>query len=671
MQSKPDGAKDSKVKLNAFGIQYLAPSLKSQVFISGEKSKQKKPQDKPLTASASRILDDEPQFLNKLAVKSLKNHNLYGKKTSINTPIEMELPKLQGSSLEEHFQKLGKHMSEPYLSMAKSKFTNILPKPDKWEMESGAWIRYAPGSEPEKVDFPMEDLYVFDVETLPKISPYPVLATALSDKAWYSWCSPFLTNDVENSTDGFEHLIPLNTQDPQRKQLIIGHNVSYDRARVLEEYNYKQSNAFFLDTLSLHLGTAGMCSRQRNLWQKATKLLRNNDKLEKELAMKEGSETRMEEDNENDEFDDELIGLLPQSGGSSINEVEADDILKNDPWVKVTTMNSLQECALFYCKIILEKDSRDVFVTSTDKRDVINDFQNLCNYCADDVVATSMVFDKVFHNFLQKAPHPVSFGALKMISQCFLPTNTDSWTSYIKHAEDLYQNSKIDIENKVIDIVQDLVKLKDSPEVFSNDPWLKQLNWTIKPLRLTKKGAPYKNQKLPGYPEWYRNLFPSASSEKPVITIKSREIPLLFKLSWENKPVKWCNDDGWCFDVFEKEEIEVMRKKSYQEVKKTKDCEFTGVRFKVPHPNGPDNRTTTLLSKPFVHYFEKGVLTAVSPIAQKALQINASGSYWMSARQRIMKQWVVSRQSFPTEFNFKPTDGDGQHGSNKIFEFEF
>ena len=659
---------DPKVKQNAFGIQYLAPSLKSQVFINAEKSKGKKIQKKYSPANAPKFMEDESQFLSKLAVKGLKNHNLYGKKTSINSPIEMKLPKLQGFSLDEHFQKLGKHMSEPYLSMAKSKFTKTLPKPEKWEMKSGSWIRYAPGSQPEKVDFPLEDLYVFDVETLPKISPYPILATALSDKAWYSWCSPFLTNYVENNKTGYEHLIPLDTQNPQRKQLIIGHNVSYDRARVLEEYNFKQSNAFFLDTLSLHLGTAGMCSRQRNLWQKATKVLRNNGKLEKELASKESSETRSEE--ESDEFEDEMVGFLPQSGSLSIEGVDSEDILKDDPWVKVTTMNSLKECALFYCGINLEKDKRDVFVTSTDKRDVINDFQNLCNYCAEDVIATSLVFDKVFHNFLQKTPHPVSFGALKMISQCFLPTNANKWESYIKNAEELYQSSKIDIENKVIDIVQDLVKLKDNPEIYLNDPWLKQLDWTIKPLKLTKQGVPYKRQKLPGFPEWYKNLFPTASSEKPVITIKSREIPLLFKLSWENKPVVWCKEDGWCFDVFEQKEIEIMREKSYQEVKSSKDSKSSGVRFKVPHPNGPENRTTTLLSKPFVHFFEKGVLTAVSPVAQKALQINASGSYWMSARQRIMNQWVVSKEKFPTEFNFNSPMSDGQHGEPKSLPLE-
>jgi len=37
--------------------------------------------------------------------------------------------------------------------------------------------------------------------------------------------------------------------DPSKQRLIIGHNVSYDRVRIREEYRLKGTNTRFLDTM--------------------------------------------------------------------------------------------------------------------------------------------------------------------------------------------------------------------------------------------------------------------------------------------------------------------------------------------------------------------------------------------------------------------------------------
>ena len=44
--------------------------------------------------------------------------------------------------------------------------------------------------------------------------------------------------------------------------------MSYDRARVAEEYSLRQSQVRFLDTMSLHIIVNGMTSDQRLLMQK-------------------------------------------------------------------------------------------------------------------------------------------------------------------------------------------------------------------------------------------------------------------------------------------------------------------------------------------------------------------------------------------------------------------
>ena len=120
------------------------------------------------------------------------------------------------------------------------------------------------------------DAVVFDVETClhrtadGSVNKYPTLAVAASPTAWYSWCSHHVLSDTDPARtvqDG--ELIAFG--DPARKRLVVGHNVSYDRARILEEYGLQGTNTGFLDTMSLHMCLAGMSSVQRNVWQKHMK----------------------------------------------------------------------------------------------------------------------------------------------------------------------------------------------------------------------------------------------------------------------------------------------------------------------------------------------------------------------------------------------------------------
>lgn len=589
--------KAEEPRINPVGIQYLSKSLHEQIFPSKDKY--------------NKFFDnEEKQELVKLSKSFLKNHDLLGKPTNITEPISFQLPKLQGEVLDEHFQKLGHFASEPYRSMCDKKFKKILPKPKTWLRKPG-WYRYEPGKAPESVPYPEEDTLVFDVEVLYKISDFPTLAVALSDKAWYLWCSPFICDTADS--DNVKHLIPMNTLE--RPKLIIGHNIGYDRSKVLEEYNFVPSKAFFMDTMSLHVASSGMCSRQRPVYVK-------KQKRDEEIA----------------ELNAENSSLPPIS-----------DVDEDSPWLHKSATNSLKEVARFHCNIKMSKEARDTFAT-LDKYEIINKFQDMVEYCVSDVEITSKVFDSVFPKFIQKCPHPVSFGALRFLSSSILPTRVEKWQQYLKSSESLFQDNKSKIEEKIIEIVEEVAALKDKPEVFENDPWLKQLDWTIKPIRYNKKGELVKNQKLPGLPEWYRSLFPSKSSTKPNITIRTRQVPLFFKLTWEDCPVVWTASQGWCFRC-DNSRIAEIETKNYDKAKEVDDYqEENTTLFRIPHPNGPDFNCSTLLSKPFIHFFEKGILKSQSKLAHDALQINAAGAYWMSARERIMSQHVVSAKDFKSEF---------------------
>ena len=55
--------------------------------------------------------------------------------------------------------------------------------------------------------------------------------------------------------------------------LIIGHNVSYDRARIAEQYDLELPRTRFLDTMALHIAVVGMTSGQRKVKLKEKSLI--------------------------------------------------------------------------------------------------------------------------------------------------------------------------------------------------------------------------------------------------------------------------------------------------------------------------------------------------------------------------------------------------------------
>ncbi|CAI5760665.1 unnamed protein product [Candida verbasci] len=628
-------------RINQLGIQYLSNQLHKKIFPSNPPSSYLKPKHPELLEASKRHLIE---------------NNLYGKKTNIVDPITIpEFPNLVGKSLDEHFYKLGLKSSEPYKSMADEflKLENKLPEmPKEWIMQSG-WTRYEPGKEPEKVDYPLEDTLVFDVEVLYKISKYSCFATCVSSNAWYGWVNPV----VEQIRDGkrkkldWDHLIPFNGM--KKEKLIIGYNISYDRARIAEEYNIKSSKNFFLDGMALHVATSGICSRQRNKWSKYNKFKTLSDDY-KEMKEMEDSQSESEAglDSES-ESDEEVIDM------NDVNELINDEV-SDDPWLLKGTPNSLKNVAKFHCNIDLNKDDRDWF-SHEDPEILITHFQTLMNYCGNDVSATYEVVKKIYPDFLRRIPHPVSFGALKNLGKLILPT-TRKWETYIKSAEDCYLKNRDQVTQVLKSRVDDLLKLKpeekkkDESEVV-NDPWLSQLHWTIKPFKYKKDGSLAKRQAyLSGYPEWYREI---NKGNEYKLSIRSRITPILLKLKWEGYPLFWIDSQGWCFKVpYDEDIIRQLEAKQYKQAKLTEDeIEMTMdqlrpsgksyILFKIPHPDSSNKRTTIVLSKTYSRFIEDGILSSEYEYAKTILKLNNEASYWVGNRQRITDQFVVYDKKNP------------------------
>ncbi|KAJ5098572.1 hypothetical protein N7532_005573 [Penicillium argentinense] len=555
-------------RFNEIGVQQLSDYVHPQVF-----------------PNQSRVPDPE---LVALSRDHLARHDLLGKSQKGAEPVAFDLPELQGKTLDEHFYKLGMDASEPYLSYAKSYAAVTCPdKPRKWAKRSG-WTKYYPDGSSEPVDAPNESNLTFDTEVMYKEHPFAVMACATSPTAWYAWISPWLLGESTETA----HLIPLG--DPSQPRIVVGHNIGYDRARVLEEYDLKQSKNFFLDTMSLHVAVNGMCSQQRPTEHNSVEL----------ASLLENNMLREEEE---------------------------------ELWVGRSSVNSLRDVAKFHCDVTIDKAQRDFF-GELDRETLLTKLEELLDYCAADVSITHRVYRKVFPNFLETCPHPVSFGALRHLSSVILPVN-QTWEEYITNAEKTYHKRLDDVQRKLVELCNEALKVKDQADLYENDPWLRQLDWTAR-------------QKKPGMPKWYKDLFPTSNADIN-LTVRTRIAPILLKLSWDGYPLIWSDKYGWTFrvphnQVKQYENQPVIRCDMTAEEKNDQlRDDRKHVYFKIPHKDGPQARCTNPLGKGYMGYFERGILSSQYELAKEALDMNASCSYWISARDRIMSQMVVYEDQVP------------------------
>jgi DNA polymerase gamma 1 len=612
----PDSANPlvpSEARFSPIGVQHLSSHIHSQIF-----------------PGASTL---PPPELVALSQDHLSRHDLLGKNQDQTPPVGFDMPELQGTSLDEHFYKLGMDAAEPYLTMAKKlAWANPPPKPTKWVRRSG-WTKYNSDGTTEAVDAPNETMLTFDTEVMWKQTSFACMACAASPTAWYAWLSPWLLGESKSD----RHLIPLG--DTSISRVIVGHNIGYDRARIAEEYNIAQSKNAFVDTMSLHVASNGMCSRQRPSWMKNRKSREKED----EMAASE----------ENANLSTVLNPAVPGP--------------EEELWMGRSAINSLRDVAKFHCNITLDKAQREYF-GELDREGVMDMLDELLSYCAADVEITHRVYQKVFPLFLETCPHPVSFAALRFLAAEILPVN-ETWDAYLKNAEATYHHLDDAVKERLVALTEKALEVKEQPEVYENDPWLSQLDWSgqeVKMVKGKKKGDPPRpaaRQKLPGMPKWYKDLF--AKSDAPMaLTVRTRITPILLKLAWDGNPLVWSDVYGWTYKVpadeafaYDDKGLKVLDMSQETNLKLRDDTEY--VYYKIPHKDGPLARCANPLAKGYLQYFEKGQLGSEYAYAKEALEMNASCSYWISARDRIMSQMVVYNKEVPDAPKLASASGKG------------
>ncbi|KAG0026140.1 DNA-directed DNA polymerase gamma mip1 [Podila clonocystis] len=592
----------------------------------------------------------------KIATSHLAKQGLWGKEAILAPNTAFPLPPLRGNTIEDHFYNLGVHDSAAYQNLAITfAQTPVHPPPRSWAMTPG-WTRYNKDGTTTSVPYPQEKMLTFDVETVPALSKYPVMACAMSSEAWYGWVSPWLTEPhTADGRQNDQHLMPFGSSKSAQGQekILVGHNVGYDRARVLEEYNMSQNGIRYLDTMSLHIAGSGLCTQQRPSWLKYSKAIERED--------------------------EEYVHAMKDTTGK---------------YFDVSAVNSLLQVSKFHCGIEMDKAPRNILMEATDIGLIQEHFQDLMIYCGQDVVATHAVYQKTLPKYMATCPHPVSFAGILQMGSSFLTVN-EGWVNYLNRCNRAYQDMSQNVESKLLLLAENALKnFEADPTYYASDPWLSQLNWTV-PKRTWNEGTPLRNgtgyrkgqeprwmckaKILPTKPQWYRDLW-DGTDQRVKISTRQRVSPLLLRLQWNGYPLFYSSLHGWTFRVPMSDstfttkahplEFPMANEAGFQENFEPNYYRY----YRLPHKFGEGANVGNPLAKGYISYFEENVLSSFTAegeredassgqLARQALDMNAQCAYWVSARERIEEQFVVWDKDKGTKSQMGlPDRGEGING---------
>ncbi|XP_057576205.1 DNA polymerase subunit gamma-1 isoform X3 [Hippopotamus amphibius kiboko] len=695
-----------QLRHNPLHIQMLSRGLHEQIFGRGG--------ERPAEEAVRR------------SVEHLQKHGLWGQPAAPLPDVELRLPPLYGGSLDQHFRLLAQKQSLPYLEAANSLLqAQLPPRPPSWAWAEG-WTRYGPAGEAEPVAIPEERALVFDVEVCLAEGTCPTLAVAISPSAWYSWCSRRLVEERYSWTSQLSpaDLIPLEvpasaggspTQRDWQEQLVVGHNVCFDRAHIREQYLIQVSRMRFLDTMSMHMAISGLSSFQRSLW----------------MAAKQGKRKARHRTQR---------GQKPQSkaNGPAVSSWD---------WLDLSSVNNLADVhSLYVGGPRVEKEPRELFVKGSMK-DIRENFQDLMQYCAQDVWATYEVFQQQLPLFLERCPHPVTLAGMLEMGVSYLPVN-QNWERYLAEAQSTYEELQREMKKSLMDLANNACQLL-SGERYKEDPWLWDLEWDVQEfkqkkakkvkrkeplaaasklpiegaeapgdpkdqedpgppseeeefqrdvtaracfeqLRGTTEQLPKRPQHLPGHPGAIESLYRKHCLEQGKQQLELQEADLAEEFLLTDSSTMWQTvEELGCLDVEAEAKMENLRvavpgqppaltaaggPKASQPAYHHGNGPYNDVDipgcwfFKLPHKDGNSCNVGSPFAKDFLPKMEDGTLQAGPGGASgpRALEINKMISFWRNAHKRISSQMVVwlPRSALPRAVTRHPDyDEQGRYGA--------
>ncbi|KAI8837130.1 DNA polymerase family A-domain-containing protein, partial [Chytriomyces cf. hyalinus JEL632] len=609
---------EAQFRKNAVGIQMVSKNIHAQLF-----------------RESTNSIDSKVE---NLAKRLLQSADLWGMQEAPLADVVMPLPPLkvttdQGhNDLDFHFKVLGHEQSDAYKQLTHA-IANCAepPRPTIWSTSPG-WTRYDRLGNATRIEYPDCEAIVFDIESMWKKSPYACVATAMGIDAWYSWVAPELSALMDDSQFNKKEA-PKN-----RVRVVVGHNIAYDRARVLEEYNLAPNDVAWMDTMSFHSAVGGLSSQQRASWMQYRRASKNL------AAIAELPDSAMA----GEEFSNMTVRDLQSIALSEVQNHKRE-------WMDWGSMNSLQHVYNLYTDKDLDKGPRALLDTET-VLDIVDNFQAILKYCASDVAATQKVLTCLYPLFLQKCPHPVSFAGIVEMGKGFLPT-TEEWDAYVQNSEEACLREQNFVQQKFLDLAEKALRLHNrTPEEF--------LEFEMKEREHEAALANNTSKSVADSDVINAEMEPAVKIDKPIekkelwdskakcikISSSKRISPYLLKLTWRKFPVYFNSAFGWLYRVPRSDETTVIKEpevmipndpgaKGYDAAAVDEMADFRF--YKIPHKDGEEENCGNPLSKSYIKAFDQGILGSSYLGANEILTRQSMCSYWISARNRIKGQLIV------------------------------
>lgn len=481
-----------------------------------------------------------------ISKKHLAKHDLENAANTEVPNIHFDLPPLQGQDLTEHFHNIAYEDCAPYLHLADAFAKATLPHlPDHWQRTPG-WTRYEPDGSFHAIAHPPADVAItFDVETMYAESPFAVMAIAASAKAWYGWVSPWLLGETEDK----EQLIPMPARSiGASRRVIVGHNVSYDRARILEEYHIEPSGNGFLDTMSLHIARRGLSNPQR------PEFLRRR-KTKEEQARRAKADADEEDLVVLDEYDAASASvkerdLTPRELANMTSATNLDD--PNRPWYDVATTNGLADVVKLHFDTKLNKEPRDLFGPGATREGILGEFHELMEYCATDVLFTHQVYRASFPSFRAACSSPASLSGILHMASPILPVDK-AWPRFLEAADAKFDELQQSISATLTELAnKERMRVYETPDEhgkrsYDYDPWLSQLDWSAKKMpKEVATAVEWTPEESTGPPRW------ATATE-----VNDPSAAILLRVECEGRPLRWRASMGWAVEG-EEGELETL-----------------------------------------------------------------------------------------------------------------
>ena len=165
--------KTVKLPVNDYGVPLLPENIRKKLFSKVRKQ-------------------PTPSSVVKSARRELTKFGLSCEDRPVFKIPDISLPDIANNNISDHISDVARRQVRPYTDLLLELLSSPSPpRPETWTLQPG-WTRYTADGGAVGVETPLERCLVLDVEVAVTEDPRAVMATAVSDRAWYSWLSPHL-----------------------------------------------------------------------------------------------------------------------------------------------------------------------------------------------------------------------------------------------------------------------------------------------------------------------------------------------------------------------------------------------------------------------------------------------------------------------------------------------